>query len=232
MPPPNPEDFASFYQNFNSPITRLDCGNKCAPYNEHGVPFCCDTRHTIPTAYQNEWEYLQANTGLWHLFQPNQPQRPGRILSDVPDGQVMIECQGHKFCQRNFRSITCRSFPFFPYITRQDEFIGMTYYWAYADRCWVISHLSEVRFDYVNEFISTFEALFERMPDDRENFRHYSSVMRRHYGRLKKAIPLLHRNGKYYKITPRNGHKRRVSPESFPKFDPYRIADRLPFADE
>ena len=56
--------------------------------------------------------------------------------------------------------------------------------------------------------------------------------MRRHFSRKKRAIPLLHRHGKYYKITPRNGRMRRISPESFPKFGLYRIADRMPFADE
>jgi hypothetical protein len=232
MPQAKPEDFSALYLSFHAPIAALDCGAKCAPYNLRGVPFCCDTRHAIPTAYQAEWDYLQANTNLWHLWQGNASRKASSIRSSVPEGQVAIQCLGHRLCQRNFRSITCRSFPFFPYITRENEFIGLSYYWEYEDRCWVISHLSRVTPEYLGEFIHTFERLFKLVPAEQVNFRHFSTTMRRHFGRMKRAIPLLHRNGGYYKVTPRNGRLRRVDPGSLPKFGPYLIAERLPFPGE
>ena len=58
------------------------------------------------------------------------------------------------------------------------------------------------------------------------------STMRRVFGRQKRAIPLLHRNGKVYKVTPRNGRMRRVDVSRLPKFGPYRVAAEMPFADE
>ena len=56
--------------------------------------------------------------------------------------------------------------------------------------------------------------------------------MRRVFGRWKRAIPLLHRNGKVYKVTPHNGRMRRVDVNRLPKFGPYRLAMQMPFPDE
>jgi hypothetical protein len=232
MSQPSPSDFAALYSRFHSPIATLNCGEKCAPYNERGVPFCCDTHHIVPSAYQPEWEYLWTNTGLWHLWQPEDSHKLSHLNSALPEGQVLVECLGHNQCQRNFRSIACRSFPFFPYLTRQGEFIGITYYWEYEDRCWVISNLSCVTQEYLAEFIRAYDTLFKWNPAEIENFHHQSTRMRRRFGQLHRAIPLLHRNGDFYKITPSNGRMRRAQLEHLPKFGPYRIAAKLTFPDE
>ena len=227
-----PAAFVALYARFQAPIAALNCGDKCAPHNERGVPFCCDTRHAVPAAYSAEWEYLQENTDLWQLWSAEDPAETERLRNQVPNGQVLIACLGHSFCQRNFRSLTCRSFPFFPYLTREREFVGLSYYWEYEDRCWVISNLQVVSREYRAEFIAAYDKLFEMLPEERENYHHHSTVMRRIFGRRQRAIPLLHRNGHAYKITPRNGRMRRVSMTRLPKFGPYKIAADLPFPDE
>jgi len=229
MCPASPQDFARLYRNCQAPITRLDCGQKCAPYNERGVPFCCDVGHTIPTAYQAEWVYLQDNTDLWKPF-TGELAAPDR--DSLPSSQIAIQCLGHQLCQRGYRSIACRSFPFFPYLTRQRDYIGLTYYWDYEDRCWVISHLSEITPEYLAQFIQVFEELFQLFPEEIENFHYQSTQMRRSFGRMKRAIPLLHRNGRFYKITPHNGRQRAVNKQALPQFGPYRIAANLPFPEE
>jgi hypothetical protein len=226
------DEFASLYTRFQAPISALDCGSRCAPYNEHGVPFCCDTRHAIPSVYQAEWQYLQANTDLWHAWESNDPGNAARLRNSLPDGQVLVECLGHQLCQRNYRSITCRSFPFFPYITLQGEFIGISYYWEYEDRCWVISNLGQVTRAYLESFIEAYDTIFRLVPEEVENFRQHSIRMCRNFGIQRRAIPLLHRNGFCYKISPATGRKRRVNAEELPKFGPYRIAARLPFPGE
>ncbi len=232
MPDFQPGDFAALYARFRSPVAALDCGSRCSPYNENGVPFCCDTRHAVPTAYAAEWEYLQAHTDLWHPWEAPDSAETARLQAQTPAGQVLIACLGHTLCQRDFRSLTCRAFPFFPYLDREGEFLGLSYYWEYEDRCWVISHLEAITSAYRQEFISAYDLLFSRMPHERESFRHHSAVMRRVFGRRRRAVPLLHRNGEAYKITPSNGRLRRVPLESLPKFGPYRIAGELPFPEE
>jgi hypothetical protein len=227
-----PGEIAALYAGFNTPIAALDCGQRCSPYNERGVPFCCDTHHAVPAANQSEWHYLQANTGLWKLWEPDDPEAGESLCTKLPQGQVLIACLGHHFCQRSFRSFTCRAFPFFPYINRQGEFLGLSYYWEYENRCWVISNLSIVSKEYLEEFIRTFEAVFERQPEEKASFAHFSVVMRRVFGRAKRAIPLLHRSGKAYKITPRNGRMRQVPVEKLPRYGVYKIAAAMPFWDE
>lgn len=220
------------YQGFDAPITHLDCGKKCAPYNENGVPFCCDTHHAVPTAYLSEWEYLRHNTDLWHLWQGPNEHETEELQAETPVGQVLIECKGHEQCQRTFRSLTCRAFPFFPYISREKKFLGLSVYWEYMDRCWVISNLDQVTQDYLHEFVSTFEQLFVLRPQEFDNFYYHSVVMRRIFGRRHRAIPLLHRNGNVYQVTPRNGRMRRTAATSLPKYGPYAVAANLPFRDE
>ena len=225
-------DFSDLYAGFHSPITALDCGQKCAPYNENGVPFCCDTRHAVPTAYRQEWDYLQTHTDLWHKWQAEHPNETARLQAQTPLNQVLIECQGYLLCQRTFRSFTCRAFPFFPYIDQNDCFIGISYYWDYEDRCWVISNLQAVTSQYLAEFIHTYEFIFSTRSTEFENFRYHSQVMRRVFSRKRRAIPLLHRNGVAYKVSPRSGRLRRIPAEGFPRFGPYALAARLPFPDE
>ena len=225
-------DTPALYSNFEAPITALDCGKKCSPYNERGVPFCCDTRHAVPSAYTGEWQYLQVNTDLWHEWQGPTPQETERLRRQTPQGQVLIECLGHRLCQRGYRALTCRSFPFFPYITRGFEFIGLSYYWEYADRCWVISNLHVVSIEYRQQFMQAYATLFEHMPREVEYFRRFSSSMRRSFSRRREEIPLLHADGGAYLVNPGSGRMRPVDPQELPKFGPYAVASLLPFPDE
>ncbi len=232
MPDLKPANFAQIYASFDAPITALDCGRRCAPYNEYGVPFCCDTDHAVPTAYLSEWAYLQPNTDLWHPWEDDDLNKTQRLRADTPDGQILIKCLGHKHCQRGFRSITCRAFPFFSYITRAREFIGMSYYWEYEDRCWVINNLQAVTPDYVQQFVAAYDQLFKHIPGELENFRCHSIIMRRVFGRQKRTIPLLHRDGGTFTITPKDATLQPVDPASLPKYGPYEIAALMPFPDE
>jgi hypothetical protein len=225
-------EFAQIYARFQSPITRLDCGRRCSPYNENGVPFCCDTDHAVPTAYQAEWVYLQENTDLWQPWQPNVEQDAKELRESTPDGQVLIACRGHQHCQRGFRSITCRAFPFFPYLTSQGEFIGLSYYWEYEDRCWVISNLNQMQPEYLAEFVAAYELIFKKLPGEKENFVWYSAHTRESYARKGRSVPLLHRNGGVYKVAAASERMRRTTLDRLPKFGPYKVAARLPFPDE
>jgi hypothetical protein len=228
----NQVGIATLYAQFHSPITELDCGRKCAPYNVNGVPFCCDTNHTVPSAYLEEWQYLETATDLWHLWQAQDEQETNRLRSMTPEGHTLIACLGHELCQRNFRSITCRSFPFYPYISAEDQFIGLSYYWEYEDRCWVISNLDVVRPEYRQKFITTYQEIFNRLPEEWESFAYQSKVMRSIFAHQRRAIPLLHRDGENYKVSPTSGQLRRLSLDKFPKFGVHKIAARLPFPDE
>jgi len=228
----NQINFESLYKNFNHPITSLDCGRRCAPYNEYGLPFCCDISQTIPTVYIEEWEYLQTHTDLWHVWRVKNANVLIKLREEIPKYQIIVECLGHRHCQRSYRSITCRSFPFYPYFTEQGEFIGLSYYWQYADRCWVINNLHQVSSQFRDEFYSTYNEIFKFYPSEQGSFIHHSRVHRQVFGKRKLGIPLLHKNGRNYLITPRNGQLDLVDFESLPKHGPYEVAAKMPFPDE
>ncbi|MCK5315686.1 MAG: hypothetical protein KAJ53_11210, partial [Anaerolineales bacterium] len=63
-------------------------------------------------------------------------------------------------------------------------------------------------------------------------FRHQSKLTRRIFDRRHRSVPLLHRNGLNYKISPRTGRLRRIHIEDLPNYGPFKIASELPFPDE
>ncbi len=232
MPKLTAPDFPALYTLFETDLSAIDCGKKCAPYNQGGVPFCCDTHHAVPTAYTAEMEYLLAHTDLWHTWQAHSEKETMRMQAQLPPGQVLCECLGHKKCIRPFRTLTCRAFPFFPYIDHHGRFLGLSGYWEYEDRCWVISHLEAVTPAYRAAFMRAYEAIFAAQPDELENFSYHSKTVRKVLGKKHRAILLLHRNGKNYKVTPHNGRLRKLDEGQLPKYGPYKIAALLPFPDE
>ena len=234
------QEIRSFYDKFNAPIAEFDCGSKCAPHNPGGIPFCCDICHAVPTAYQDEWDYLQLNTDLWHEWKADKcgetteesAEEIARLEAETPENMILAECLGPAKCQRDFRALTCRQFPFFPYIDSQGEFLGLSYYWEYEEACWVISNLRVVTPEYQRQFIAAFEEIFARMPEELETYQYHAEVMRDEFNEKRRAIPLLHRNGFAYKISSHNERMRRIPVEKLGKFGPYQIADTLLFPDE
>ena len=159
-------DIRKLYDRFDSPVVPFDCGEKCKPHNPSGKPFCCDICHAVPSAYHQEWAYLQDHTDLWHAWRGDEcvshPEDPQRLQGETPDSMILLACLGPDRCQREYRTISCRQFPFFPYITKDNIFLGLTYNWALEDTCWVISHLDQVSDSYRVEFIRHYDGFFSR----------------------------------------------------------------------
>ena len=228
---PATDDFAHLYQRFDAPVLEFDCGSRCAPYNS-GVPVCCDTCHSVPSAYPAEWEYLQANTGLWHPWQPDDPGEKARLAHEAGPGLILIECLGAAHCEREFRSLVCRAFPFFPYIDSRGAFLGLSIYWEYEDRCWLLSNLARVSPRYRSEFVEAHEQLFRLAPAERGTFQGHADHMRERFAAHGRHIPLLHRDGGDYLIDPLNERLQPAAMAALPKYGPFAIADRLPFPGE
>lgn len=229
----SPQVWDTIYQQFDAPLTHLDCGQYCAPYN-YDDPICCNTQHVIPVMYTGEWTLLSQRTHLWHHFQPGDAFER-QLVAETGPGHLLAECSGAQFCERENRTLACRAFPFFPYITRQGQFIGLSYYWLYEDRCWIISNLHAVSQTYRQQFITAFEQLFTHMPEERETYRQHSATMRRVFSRQKRRIPLLHRNGQYYTAEPKDSTLHPCSPDTFPTFAPFNTpqpAHHLPTSEE
>jgi len=217
-----PEDFARIYERFMAPIARFDCGKKCAPLNG-GEPICCSTQNAVPLVQKSEWRLLKSRTDLWKLFKPYDAATRN-IVKDLHHSCTAIECKGVAFCERENRSMACRAFPFYPYITREGTFAGLAYYWDFESTCWVISNLSIVDADFVREFVDAHEMLFAADRDEYDTFREQSASMRRVFSRRNWVIPLIGRDGGYLKVMPRGGRILPADPAKFRKHGPYRSA--------
>ena len=214
-----------FYDQFDAAVVPLDCGQMCAPHNPTGKPFCCDICQAVPAAYHQEWAYLQPNTDLWHLWRGDEcvenPEDPADLLADTPDTMVLLACLGPEQCQREYRALSCRQFPFFPYVTSDYRFLGLAYEWEFEVTCWVISNLAQVTMAYRQEFVQTYDDLFSIMLNEMDGYAAKSEEMRENFVARKRRIPLLHRNGGYYLLSPGSERLYRVSPDKFPRFYPY-----------
>jgi hypothetical protein len=215
-----PADFASFYQGFDSPVSRFDCGRKCAPLNG-GEPVCCSTQNAVPVAERAEWNLLRSRTDLWGKFKPyDAPTR--KIVAELENTCVAIECKGVGHCERENRTIACRAFPFFPYLNRRREFIGLSVYWDFEDRCWMMSNLQVVDKKYVAEFVATFEKIFAKDPSEFDTYVAFSATMRRVFSRWQRLIPLIGRDGSHNVIAPGTGEMKKVRPGSHAKQGPFK----------
>ena len=214
------------YARFASPICEQDCGEICRQYNPSGKPFCCDICVAVPVALKEEWAYLKANTKLWHRLRgdecPSDPIDKEKMQSETPKYMRLVACLGPAFCERDYRTLSCRQFPFTPYITADDRFIGITYNWDFQKVCWVISNLDQVSQTYRQEFFDIYDELLFEHPKEYDNYYWLSEDMREHFIRIRRRIPILHRDGNTYLLSPKTEKLTLVKPESLPKFGPYR----------
>ncbi len=203
----NTEDIRALYAGFDTPVTALDCGQMCAPHNPSGKPFCCDICHAVPAAYESEWRALEPVTDLWHVWRGNEcnngdEEQREKVKSETPAGMLLLACLGPDRCERENRLLSCRQFPFFPYVTSDYRFLGLAYDWEFESKCWVISNLGQVTDAYREEFVRTYDHIFALFQDEFESYALRSEEMREHFIAQRRRIPLLHRDGGYRLISP------------------------------
>ena len=229
---PDKSYFENLYKVFSKPLADLDCGEKCGPYNDYGVPVCCDIGLLVPAAYKEEWAFLKDSTDLWHLWQ-DVPKADFEDLQDeLQSGQILLECLGYQRCQRPFRSVTCRAFPFFPYLSSEGEFIGLAYYREFRDQCWIISNLNIVSSGYIKEFQNAYMMLFENFPESRISFIEYSEFIRDQISQKGEDLVVIGFTGLFYKVDLGTEEVNQVSPADLDSYGPFKIARELVFPDE
>jgi hypothetical protein len=214
--------YRTLYDNFQAPVTRFDCGKHCAPLN-NGSPVCCSAEHAVPIVDKWEFELLESRSDLWRLYTPKDAD--GRkIVEDMHEDCLAVECKGAAFCERDNRSLACRAFPFFPYITRENEIIGVAYFWGFQELCWVINHLELVTPEFVRECLAAYQAVFDNDPEEFKANRDLSADMRRQFTRKNRIIPVIGKDGGYYAVEPRTHTLRPAKIEEFERHGPYKNA--------
>jgi hypothetical protein len=214
------QDFATLYEGFTAAVSRFDCGRKCAPLNG-GEPVCCSTQNAVPVVHKVEFDLLKSRTDLWSRFKPYD-YATRQIMAEVTGDCMAIHCKGARHCERDNRTIACRGFPFYPYITRQRQFIAIGTYWVFEDRCWMMSNLDIVDREFVEQFVATYEALFVKDESEFKTYLDFSAAARRVFSRWKREIPLLGRRGELLIVEPSTGEVRPGLKKDYPKAAPFR----------
>ncbi len=187
-------DVARMYSVFSSPVVAFDCGERCAASNG-GKPFCCDDSHAIPVLYKPEVVHLKRRTEMWRAFRPKDDEER-QLAADLPEEQRFARCKGHTLCERENRSFSCRTFPFYPYFGPDGGFFGLAYYWEYVGHCWILEKHDLVLPEFVRGFVQAWEIVFERLPVERDFFRDFSARARGTHTRLGRTLVAIDRAGK------------------------------------
>ncbi len=201
-------DIRALYDAFDAPLTALDCGQMCALHNPSGKPFCCDICHAVPAAYQQEWNFLREKTDLWHSWRGDECKAGAdaeKLRDETPDNMVLLACLGPQACQRMYRALSCRQFPFFPYVTADFRFVGLAFEWEFAPVCWVIQNPDAVTDVYRQQFVALHDRLFALEQEIFESYAIHSARMREVYAAHRRRILLLHRAGGWRLISPGSG---------------------------
>ena len=167
-----------------------------------------------------EWKQLKSQTKMWRRFKPYDAATE-QIVEEIAESCKAVECRGARHCERDNRSLACRTFPFFPYFTKDGELLGLSVYWSFEDRCWVISNMASVEQKFIEQFLKAYRILFKDDPGEREVFVDYSATMRRVFSRWKRPIPVLSAKGEALLVLPKGGGIKKVALKKLPKFEPF-----------
>jgi len=214
--------YEKIYKDFTADISKtFDCGRFCAPLNG-GEPVCCDHGHAIPAASPAEWKVMKKRTDMWTRHKPVDDPQAMKEVREIEETCRAIVCKGARHCERDNRLMACRSFPFFPYMTKEGDVVGLAFYWGFADRCWVMSNLHIVEKKYAKQFTAAYEMLIFADEGEKLAFMEQSANMRRIYSRKKEPIPLIGRKGEFLQVLPKSGGKIvPADPADYPKHGPY-----------
>ena len=198
---------------------------------------CCFAKHDVNLKAPPAFAALTGNIGETWIFPPAVtlqyhfdglgPFKPydantRKIVDSLHRSNCAIECKGAAFCERHNRTLACRAFPFFPFIDRKGAFIGLSYYWDFEDRCWVISNMQIVEAEFLKEFVDAFEYLFSIDPEEFDTYKSHSANMRRVFSRRGQPIPLIGREGGFFKVMPKTGKLLPMTAAQLPKYGPYK----------
>ncbi len=220
-------DIRALYDAFDKSLADLDCGQKCAPHNPSGKPFCCDICHAVPAAYQQECAYFQPRTDLWHTWRGDEcdsspASERDELLAQTPDDMLLLACLGPQQCQRPFRALSCRQFPFSPYVSSDYRFLGLAVDWEFEQTCWVISNLAQVSETYRKSFVETHDRLFAFSQPIFESYQIHSQHMREFFIGMRRRITLLHRSGGFYLLSPGSERLQSIPAERLKRFGFYK----------
>ena len=170
------------------PVTDFDCGTLCAPGNG-GVPVCCDKNLIVPVLYKTEYKLLRGRSDLWRPFRPETKQQH-ELGEDMRACDRLCECKGVAHCERDNRSIACRTFPLEPYLDHDGELAGLVYNLDFKGTCPLIGSKHPVQPIYIEQAMAMWTKAFSWSAKERLFYIEHSQTLRRSLGQQRRRIPV------------------------------------------
>ncbi len=194
------DEISYYYTLLNEEITDFDCGTLCREDND-GNPFCCVTENAIPFLYRKEFSLLKSRSDLWKIWEPKNRQEKNLKSAQEGEDTLFCECKGAAFCERENRSISCRTFPIEPYIDKRGALVALVFMKEFLSGCPLTKRKDDVRQDYIDSHFIFWEKLLLRRKEEFETYNKSSRAYRKWSKNTGLPIPLLfpsHLKGKEY----------------------------------
>ncbi|PJZ68037.1 hypothetical protein CH373_18215 [Leptospira perolatii] len=205
VPKPDPkaltaEEVQYYYSLLQEEVTSFDCGSLCAPSNG-GVPLCCQSDNALPALYKSEFEMLSARTDLWKAYVPTTKEEKKEFSQYDHRKITFCECKGVAHCERENRSISCRTFPLEPYLDSRGVLVGLVFMKEFTEKCPLTQRAKEIRQEFIDSHFIFWEKLLFRLDSEYEVYWESSKAYRKWRKKTGKDFPILkpsHLKGKEY----------------------------------
>lgn len=184
------EEIAYFYTFLNEEVTNYDCGSLCKGDNG-GVPFCCKTENAVPFLYKNEFELLRNRTDLWSVWEPKTKEEKELKRSHEDKQTLFCKCKGVEYCERDNRSVSCRTFPLEPYIDKRGVLVGLVFMKEFLKGCPLTKRAKDIRQEFVDSHFIFWEKLLFRRKEEYATYLKSSRAYRASRSRTGTEFPVL-----------------------------------------
>ncbi|MBE7438436.1 MAG: hypothetical protein HS115_08295 [Spirochaetales bacterium] len=173
----HPTDISRLVELLDEDITAFDCAQLCR--GADGMAYCCKTQNFVPVLYREEQTYWNERGAHWQEYPVTVKEEAALSV-----GQVFCSC-ALSTCQRDLRSLSCRTYPLEPYFGYSGEFLGLTFLATASEvdretgrlRCPLSRQYRSIRQQFINKTTLFFDQLLALRPEEKEA---YLQSSRRH----------------------------------------------------
>ena len=170
-------------------MTDFDCGKHCAPQNS-GVPYCCDKGKVTPVLFKDEYQWHRQRGGFWRKM-PVKTKSDRKLVEESCSYNVFAVCPGVQNCRRTSRSLTCRLFPFEPFLDSTGYVKGLVYQDGDNRSCSLMEKPQHMYNQlYIRNAIRVWQELVDTFPEDKDLYMRESRKRTRQAARADKPVSL------------------------------------------
>lgn len=141
--------------------------------------------------YREEFKYLAKRTELWRRWRPQTDVDKKMKKDDETKHLVFCECKGIAHCERENRSICCRTFPLEPYIDSDGVFIALIFMKEFRGKCPLLTRLKDIKQDVVDKHFEFWNFMLSKKQDEYDLYKDTSKGWRISATKTGKPLPLL-----------------------------------------